>query len=925
VRIAIVSFLFNWPSTGGGIVHTVELCRFLREAGYEVHHVYARFDPWEIGQVKGDLPLQSQCLEFAEVDWRLSAILDRYRRAVDACAPDYVLLTDSWNIKPLLADAFRGHRILLRLQALECLCPLNNVRMLLDQDGSARQCPRHQLATPDDCHRCLRERGKQSGGLHRAERELCGVGSPGYQETLLRALREAEAVLVLNPLTEALVSPYTSRVRVVPWGMDPERFPAPRPKPPASRGGTHTLAVFQAGVVNEFMKGFHVLRAACDRLWRRRQDFELIATGEPAGSVDARTRYTGWISQEELPRLYEASDIVVVPTIAQEGLSRTSVEAMAAGRPVIASRIGGVPYTVADGATGLLCEPGNPDDLAEKLEQLLDDPELRQRMGDAGRRRFEQEFTWPVVIERYYKPLLRPVTPAADGPSVQTTRPAAPSVTAAAPPTTARIGCVLAVQDRPVEVLERTLQTYAYQTLKPADRVLLDFASEPGLAGAYDAVCGRYGWRLVHGTPAKRRWCLAAAYNQAVAALHDDVDVVFKSDVDVLLGPNVLETAARLGATGFCQFQYITGPKDIRYPEAFTRPEQIRELFVRCGKSRPSVGQGLFACPTDWFRQVGGFDLRYQTWGYEDHDLRWRAEQSLPVTDVGLRDVLLIHQWHPPAPEAGPADVNRAYFERMCAAGQVVRNDGRLVPAAADASAATAVTTPAPPPRIVVATRSTNEELYRLSGELLRFDEGDPTALVPRERWRFADIDAAAYYRELARIDADWVVNLDEDAFLLDPAALLGLLRRMAAEGFAACGVPDGGVVRTRRHNPVACDVGFTVLDLRRCRPAWRDWDAVRAARHRSAYEAAVPVFARRTEFAFDHFEPYYGVFFALLAAGERIRYLDAETWDDGVSSLVKAPDGRPLLLLGGYGRDFATNAATRDRLRAAFEYARAT
>jgi glycosyltransferase involved in cell wall biosynthesis len=122
--------------------------------------------------------------------------------------------------------------------------------------------------------------------------------------------------------------------------------------------------------------------------------------------VDAFTRYTGWASQDELPRLYREADVVVVPTIAQEGLSRTSVEAMAAARPVVASRIGGVPYTVGDGATGLLCEPGDADDLARKLETLLDEPRLRRQMGLAGRQRFEKEFAWGVVIERYYRPLL---------------------------------------------------------------------------------------------------------------------------------------------------------------------------------------------------------------------------------------------------------------------------------------------------------------------------------------------------------------------------------------------------------------------------------------------------------------------------------------------------------------------------------------
>jgi glycosyltransferase involved in cell wall biosynthesis len=114
----------------------------------------------------------------------------------------------------------------------------------------------------------------------------------------------------------------------------------------------------------------------------------------------------GWCSHADVPRHYRDADICLVPTIAQDGLSITSVEAMASGIPVIASRIGGLPYTVTDGVTGLLFEPGNPVDLAAKIARLLDDAPLRRQMGLAGRKRFEEDFTWEVVIDRYWKPLL---------------------------------------------------------------------------------------------------------------------------------------------------------------------------------------------------------------------------------------------------------------------------------------------------------------------------------------------------------------------------------------------------------------------------------------------------------------------------------------------------------------------------------------
>jgi glycosyltransferase involved in cell wall biosynthesis len=326
-----------------------------------------------------------------------------------------VLITDSWNMKPLLAEAVRGYPTILRFQALECVRPLNNVRLLPELGGRFRQCPRHQFASPEVCARCVGERGHLSGSLHQAERALSGVGTREYHERLLRVVGEAEAVLVVNPLHEAMLSPYSDCVRVVTAGMDPGRFPWLWPDgrqdadpfcPQSARSESRPTAIFFAGLVDELMKGFHVVHEACELLWQRRQDFELVATGEPPGRVDAFTRFVGWLSQDELPRHLRAADMLVMPTIAQEALGRTAVEAMAVGRPVIASRLGGLPFTVADGATGLLCEPGDPADLARKIETLLDDPDLRQRLGLAGRRRFEEHYSWDVIVERHYKPIL---------------------------------------------------------------------------------------------------------------------------------------------------------------------------------------------------------------------------------------------------------------------------------------------------------------------------------------------------------------------------------------------------------------------------------------------------------------------------------------------------------------------------------------
>jgi glycosyltransferase involved in cell wall biosynthesis len=404
IRVAILSFLFNWPSTGGGNVHTYDLARFLGKFGYEVRHIYPRYSPWEIGVVQGKLPYASEALDFHESQWNTESIQARFRRAVDEYDPDFVVITDSWNIKPHLAEAVRGYPYILRFQAMELLCPLNNVRLLPEKEGRVRQCALHQLAIREECAKCLGERGHLSGSLHQAERGLSGVGNEGYHDLLLRALEEARVVLVVNPLHEAMLAPYCHHVIVVTSGMDAARFAIAPGTTEATQPKKSTLLF--AGLVQEMFKGFDILHDACSRLWVHRQDFELVATSDPPGRIDAFTRLIGWQSQEELPVHLRAADVVVVPTMAQDALGRTAVEAMAAGRPVIASRIGGLPFTVADGATGLLFKPGDAEDLAKKIAILLDDRALRERLGAAGRRRFEDHYDWDVIIQKHYRPIL---------------------------------------------------------------------------------------------------------------------------------------------------------------------------------------------------------------------------------------------------------------------------------------------------------------------------------------------------------------------------------------------------------------------------------------------------------------------------------------------------------------------------------------
>ena len=110
--------------------------------------------------------------------------------------------------------------------------------------------------------------------------------------------------------------------------------------------------------------------------------------------VKDRVRFLGRISQENLPKVYAACDLFVLPSVSRlEAFGIVALEAMATGKPVVVADIPGVREVIEDGREGLLADPVNPQDLAEKMRRLLGDPDLRREMGRHGREKVLAEFT----------------------------------------------------------------------------------------------------------------------------------------------------------------------------------------------------------------------------------------------------------------------------------------------------------------------------------------------------------------------------------------------------------------------------------------------------------------------------------------------------------------------------------------------------
>ncbi|MDT4987529.1 MAG: hypothetical protein QOI74_1623 [Micromonosporaceae bacterium] len=182
----------------------------------------------------------------------------------------------------------------------------------------------------------------------------------------------------------------------------------PGPAAPERAGATRPRLLFVGRL--EHVKGVQVLLAALPAVLARHPDTVLTVCG--SGPLEAALRervdrlgltssveFVGWLPHHQLAGRLADADVVVVPSLAPEAFGLTCLEAMAAGTPVVASAVGGLPDLVRPGVTGELVAPGDPAALAGAVDGLLADEVRRRRLGRAGRRRAAR-FTMTAQLAR---------------------------------------------------------------------------------------------------------------------------------------------------------------------------------------------------------------------------------------------------------------------------------------------------------------------------------------------------------------------------------------------------------------------------------------------------------------------------------------------------------------------------------------------
>ena len=236
--------------------------------------------------------------------------------------------------------------------------------------------------------------------LMKMSKKEFGFGLPGIfiwplirnkTKTIRSYLKKADSVIAISDFV---------RNNLIKIGIDETKIstihnPAPdwkdkRVKKVEEKG---KIIIFAPGRLEDY-KGFHILIRAIAEVVQAKKDVKLIIAGNGTYenelkkltrelNLDNNVEFAGTVPFDKIKELYFKSDIVVFPSIWPESFGRVSIEAMAAGKPVIASNIGGIPEVVTKDV-GILVKPNDVDELTKAILKLVNNPKLRKSMGAKG-------------------------------------------------------------------------------------------------------------------------------------------------------------------------------------------------------------------------------------------------------------------------------------------------------------------------------------------------------------------------------------------------------------------------------------------------------------------------------------------------------------------------------------------------------------
>ena len=196
------------------------------------------------------------------------------------------------------------------------------------------------------------------------------------------------------------------KIKTIANGIEVKVFERAEPLPLLKAEGSKVVGVVAR---LDLQKGFEYLLQAARELCKMFPDLKIVIAGEgpDRNKIEDIIQQYGLQSnvilagqQSNMPAVYAAMDIFVLPSL-NEGLPMTVLEAMAASKPVIATRVGAIPSVIKDGENGLLVVPKDSEGLQHAVASLLSDPERRRRLGDQAHAWVSQNYTSEAMAVRY--------------------------------------------------------------------------------------------------------------------------------------------------------------------------------------------------------------------------------------------------------------------------------------------------------------------------------------------------------------------------------------------------------------------------------------------------------------------------------------------------------------------------------------------
>jgi glycosyltransferase involved in cell wall biosynthesis len=226
------------------------------------------------------------------------------------------------------------------------------------------------------------------------------------QATLSRADRVLSNSAHVLAQAERIVPGVKDKSAVVGNGVHPDEFAATETYP------WDKPYILSVGSFSH-NKGFDILVRAFAQVRDRCPGVDLIMAGDGHErqacqqlavqlELNGAVTFLGRVDHSQVPSLLNGCEMLVLSS-RNEAFGIVVLEAMAAGKPVVATRVGGVPEAVTHMENGLLVEPESPSALAEGICTLLGDPALSRRLGACAYQAVRQDYTWPKIVEKYFR------------------------------------------------------------------------------------------------------------------------------------------------------------------------------------------------------------------------------------------------------------------------------------------------------------------------------------------------------------------------------------------------------------------------------------------------------------------------------------------------------------------------------------------